>query len=82
MTKYEYMVDTRGPKPDLVRCSKDVFERYTPNRETPWSRSKFLDEFAWGGGDFIYFDDICEADAEKYMSEIDEYWKNKEDSAK
>ena len=78
MKGYRYMVDAREPKPDLVRYSEDGYERYTPHMETKWSRSKFLDEFAWGGGDFVYYDNISPAKAEEYMVEIEEFWRNRE----
>ena len=68
--RYEYMVDTRGPIPDLVRARGGVFERYTPEEETEWSRSKFLDSFAWGGGDFVWYDNITEEKAKEYMEKI------------
>lgn len=66
-------MDTRGRKPDLVRYSKDGYERYTPDRETEWSRSRFLDALAWGGGDFVWYDEIGEVKAKKYMAEIREF---------
>lgn len=72
-----YMVDTRGPKPDLVRNFNGVFERYDPRDPAKWKSSKFLDEFAWGGGDFVWYDDISEAEAKGFMKKIDDYWAKK-----
>ena len=73
-----YMVDTRGPKPDLVRDDGGVFERYDPRVPGKWKGSRFLDAFAWGGGDFEWYDDISAAEAEEYMEEIDAFWKARE----
>ena len=73
-----YMVDTRGQKPDLVRCVNGVFERYDPTVPGEWKGSKFLDAFAWGGGDFVWYDDISEAKAEEYKKEIREFWERRE----
>ena len=69
-----YMVDTRGPKPDLVRCTGDAFERYDPRTPEKWKGSKSLDAFAWGGGDFVWYDEISDAKAKEYMKEIDDFW--------
>lgn len=74
MERYSYMVDTRGKKPDLVRVGPDrVFERYEPNDPKEWKGSKFLDALAWGGGDFVWYDDITEEEAENYMKQIREF---------
>ena len=73
-----YMVDTRGPKPDLVRDDRGFFERYDPRVPEKWKGSKFLDEFGWGGGDFVWYDNISEAKAKEYMRTIDEFWAKKE----
>ena len=71
--KFAYMVDTRGSKPDLVRVGNDgVFRRYNPSDPKVWTESKFLDAFAWGGGDFVWYDDITEEEAKKYMEKIKE----------
>lgn len=74
MSDTEYMVSVRGPKPDLVRVKDGVFERYDPRVPEKWKGSKFLDAFAWGGGDFTWYDDIGEASALEYMKKIDQYW--------
>ena len=73
-----YMVDTRGPKPDLVRDDGGVFERYDPRVPGKWKGSIFLDELAWGGGDAVWFDAISAEEAREYMAEIDAFWKKKE----
>ena len=73
-----YMVDTRGPKPDLVRAEGGVFERYDPRVPGKWKGSRFLDEFAWGGGDFEWYDNISARKAEEYMAEIDAFWEERE----
>ncbi len=72
-----YMVDTRGAKPDLVRYANGTFERYDPRVPEKWKGSRSLDAFAWGGGDFVWFDEISEADAKEYMKKIDEFWEKK-----
>jgi hypothetical protein len=74
-----YMVDTRGSKPDLVRNVNGVFERYDPGVPGKWKGSRFLDEFAWGGGDFVWYDDISEQKAREYMAEIDALWEEGKD---
>ena len=71
--KVRYMVDTRGRKPDLVRCINGVFERYDPTVPGEWKRSEFLDAMAHGGGDYVWFDDISEEAAKKYMKEIKDF---------
>ena len=73
---YSYMVRTDGPKPDLVRVGEDrVFRRYDPRVPEKWEGSSFLDAFAWGGGDFVWYDDIDEEAALAYMKEIDAFWR-------
>ena len=74
----KYMVDKSGPKPDLVRAENGVFERYDPRVEGEWEGSKFLDAFAWGGGDFVWYDDIPEEDVEFYKDKIRKFWAEKE----
>ena len=76
----DYMVDARGPKPDLVRNNDGVFERYDPRVPGKWKGSKFLDAFGWGGGDFVWYDDVSWSEAERYMAEIDAFWKGKEEN--
>ena len=73
-----YMVDTRGSKPDLVRNINGVYERYDPRVPEKWKGSKFLDALAWGGGDFVWYDDISESKAKEYMKIIDEFWTKNE----
>lgn len=68
-----YMVNTSGRKPDLIRANKGEFLRYDPRTPEVWERSKFLDAFAWGGSDWIDYDDISEEEAKEYMKQIDEY---------
>lgn len=75
--KYSFMVDTRFRKPDLVRAGPDGFKRYDPRDPEKWTGSKFLDAFAWGGGDFVWYDDISEEEAAEYMKKIDAFWKEK-----
>ena len=72
MSKYSYMVDTRHDIPIVVRSSVESgFERYDPSSPEHWHGSKFLDAFAWGGGDFVWYDDIPEKEAMKYIAKID-----------
>ena len=73
---YSYMVDLRGRKPDLVRAGSDGFKRYDPRVPEKWTSSEFLDSFAWGGDDFVWYDNISEKEAEVYMREIDKFWKD------
>ena len=74
--EYQYMVRTDGPKPSLVRVGEDrVFRRYDPRVPGKWEGSKFLDAFAWGGGDFVWYDDIDEDEALEYMKQIDAFWR-------
>ena len=75
-----YMVDAREPKPDLVRSKDGVFERYDPRAPGKWVRSKFLDAFGWGGDDFVWYDNVSEREAARYMAEIDAFWKGKEEN--
>lgn len=70
MNEMEYMVDTRGKRPDLVRCRDGIFERYNPTEPGEWTRSEFLDAMAHGGGDWVWFDDIPAEKAEEYMAKI------------
>ena len=73
--RYSYMVSTEGDKPDLIRSSvQDGFQRYDPRIPEKWKGSKFLDSFAWGGGDWIWYDDVSEEKAKEYMMEIDRFW--------
>ena len=74
MDKYVYMVSILGRKPDLVRAGSDGFKRYDPRVPEKWIGSKFLDAFAWGGSDWIDYDDISEEEAKEYIKQIDEYW--------
>lgn len=74
-----YMVSLRGKKPDLVRADDDGFKRYDPRTQEKWTGSKFLDAFAWGGGDWIWYDDVSEDEAKEYMKQIDEYWASRKE---
>lgn len=72
-----YMVDNRGKKPDLVRCLDGVFERYDPRVESEWEGSKLLDALGYGGGDWVWYDDIPESDVEFYKDKIRAFWKER-----
>lgn len=74
MDKYVYMVSTLGRKPDLVRAGSAGFKRYDPRVPEKWIGSKFLAAFAWGGGDWLWYDDITDFAAKDYITQIDEYW--------
>lgn len=74
-SKYEYMVDTRDEIPDVVRSSAERgFERYDPSSPDHWHGSKFLDAFAWGGDDWVYYDDISEEKAMEYIKQIQDHY--------
>lgn len=77
MANASYMVDTRGPKPDLVKYEDGIFTRYDPRVPEEWKRSEFLDKMANGGGDWVWFDDIPEEKAEEYKEKIKEFYANK-----
>ena len=79
MANVTYMVDKRFRKPDLVRCKDGVYERYDPRVKGEWEGSKFLDAFAWGGDDWVYFDDIPESDVEFYKDKIRKFWDEKKE---
>ena len=74
MANASYMVDTRGPKPDLVKCENGIFTRYDPRDPEEWTRSEFLDSMASGGGDWVWFDDIPEEKAEEYKAKIRDFY--------
>ena len=52
----------------------DGFKRYDPRVSEKWIGSKFLAAFAWGGGDWLWYDDITDSAAKDYITQIDEYW--------
>ena len=80
MEEYKYMVKIcANGKPSLVRVGDDyVFRKYDPREPGKWHESKFLDAFAWGGSDWIDYDDCTEEEATEYMKEIDDFWKRVE----
>ena len=71
--KYSYLVDTRWPFPRLVRASVlEGFQLFVPGNPDRWENRKSLDALGWGGGDSVWYDDITEEEAMKYMDEIRE----------
>lgn len=77
MNEASYMVDTRGPKPDLVKYEDGIFMRYDPHVPGEWKRSEFLDSMAHGGGDWVWFDDISDEKAEEYKAKIKDFYAKK-----
>ncbi len=70
---YSYMVNTRGNRPVLVRVGDDnVYEKFSARDGEKWDGSKFLDALAYGSGDWVWYDDICEEEANEYMQKIRE----------
>lgn len=76
MAQYEYMVKINvNGYPSVVRIGDDhVFRGYDPREPGKWYESKFLDALAWGGSDFIDYDDCTEEEALEYMKQADRFW--------
>ncbi len=65
-----YSVDTRFGFPILIRWEcPDVFT-FDPAVEGEWRESPEKASMLWGQGDFIWYDDISDKEAAKYMEEI------------
>ena len=79
MAQYEYMVKIcANGKPSLVRVGEDhVFRGYDPREPEKWVEDPRFVAFAWGGGDFINYDDCSESQAMEYMKKIEAFWAGK-----
>ena len=67
--KYRYSVRTDFGFPILIRFANYAVETY--RKDGVWERTPGKDSILIGEGDFVWYDDITEEEAEKYMAEID-----------
>ena len=66
--RYGYSVRTDFGFPILIRYKNHEVELYRADGK--WERDPGLDSILIGEGDFVWYDDIDEATAMKYMKEI------------
>ena len=73
MARYGYSVRTDGRKvPVLIRYRNGEVETFDPSVAGEWRRSPTKDSILYGGGDFVWYDDITEEEAMKYADRIRE----------
>lgn len=69
--KYGYSVMTANTKiPVLIRFANGQVETFDPTVEGEWRRSPSKDKILYGGGDFVWYDDITEADVPRFQKII------------
>ncbi len=66
----EYSVDTRSSVPTLIRWDSPDIYTFDPTVEGEWRLSPGKASMLWGEGDFVWYDDISNKEAEKYMELI------------
>lgn len=66
---YGYSVRTDGRIPILIRYRYGAVETFDPSEPGEWRRSPLKDSLLYGGGDFVWYDDVPD-------SEVD-FWKDK-----
>lgn len=62
---YEYQVWPERRM--LVRLSTDGAEMFCPCRDVEWQSAPHLDAIRFGGGDFVWYQPVSEAEALRYM---------------
>ncbi len=67
---WKYMVKTGGRMPVLCRYKDGRVYTYYPEQPEPWTRTPAKDAVLFGDGDFAFYDDITEEEAEAYAEEI------------
>lgn len=67
---YGYSVRTDFGFPVLIRYHHGAVETFDPGEPGEWRRSPTKDSILYGGGDFVWYDDITEEEAKKYMEQI------------
>ena len=72
-----YSVDTRGEIPTLIRWECPYIYTFSPLEPGEWVESPGKASMVWGQGDFVWYDDISEAEALKYMEQIRKAVKNR-----
>ena len=65
-----YSVDTRGEIPTLIRWECPYIYTFSPLDPGEWVESPGKASMFWGQGDFVWYDDITEEEALKYMDQI------------
>jgi len=65
-----YSVDTRGRHPVLIRWDSPYIWTFDPGVEGEWRMSPEKDDMFRGQGDWVWYDDISDDEAEKYMEQI------------
>lgn len=69
--RYGYAVRTAETKiPVLIRFTQGQVETFNPEAEGEWERTPLKDAILRGGGDFVWYDDISEAEAKRFMDQI------------
>lgn len=68
--KYGYSVRTDHGYPVLIRYKYGEVETFDPSEPNEWRRSPTKDSILYGGGDCVWYDEITEQEALKYMEQI------------
>lgn len=73
--KYGYSVwdDHDGTIPVLIRYRNGEVETFDPDEPGEWRRSPLKDSILYGGGDFVWYDDITEAEVPAVQDKIRKY---------
>ena len=68
----DYAVDRRDSIPTLIRWAAPYIYTFDPSVEGEWVESPGKRSMLWDQGDFVWYDDISDEEAEKYMAQIRE----------
>ena len=72
-----YAVNLIYETPILIRWASPYVYTFDPSVEGEWRESPGKVSMFWGQGDFNWYDDISDEEAEKYMKQIREAYRKK-----
>jgi hypothetical protein len=65
--KQHYQYQVWPERRMLIRLSSECTELFCPCKDVEWQRAPHLDAIRYGGGDFVWYQSISEAEAMQYM---------------
>lgn len=68
MSKYSYAIWEE--RDNLIRFSPEKVELFCPSKPEEWVAMPHLEELRYGGGNFVWYDDITEEEAMQYKERI------------
>ena len=73
----KYAADTRDDIPTVIRWDWPCVWTFDPIMEGEWRPSPGKGEMYWGQGDWVWYDEISDAEAERYMEQIREHYRER-----